>query len=51
MKFHECSFNKIKRKLSKYCHMGLKMSILLLNKAQKSMRGLFSGVPPAKSIV
>ena len=28
---------------------GLKYSLLLLNKAQKSMRGLFSGVPPILS--
>ena len=25
IKFHECSFHKIKRKISKYCHMVLKM--------------------------
>ena len=25
IKFYECSFHKIKTKLSKYCHMGLKM--------------------------
>ena len=39
-------------KLEEYCQnivtWGQKCSLLLLNKAQKSMRGLFSGVPPYK---
>ena len=47
IEFYECSFHKIKIKLSKYCHMGLKCSLLLLNEAQRSMGGLFIGVPPS----
>ena len=32
IKFHECSFHKIKRNLSKYCHMVLKCSLHLVSK-------------------
>ena len=42
---------KLKENCQNIVTWGKKCSVLLLNKAQKSMGGLFSGVPPAKTIV
>ena len=38
-------------KYATYCHMGLNMSANIEEFACISMGGLFSGVPPSKSIV
>ena len=40
IKFYEYSFHKSETKLSKYCHV-FKCGLLLLNKAQRSMRVVF----------
>ena len=42
---------KLKENCQNIVTWGQNMSVLLLNKAQKSMGGLFSGVTPAKTIV